>query len=368
MESLGSGNITLSYDYAAPGRFVEHGVNGYKVPVGEREQFIEAARDIARGTDHSPLRLAARKTATNLSWERVIAAFELNLRNLALNSHNIRSLNRAKLQSASYRSVFISDVHLGGEDSKVKEVVHFLKNITCEHLYLNGDIIDGWALRRGGQWQKKHTRFLRTILTKVEKEDVKVTYIRGNHDEILDRFLPLQFGTFQLKKEAIHTGVDGKKYLIVHGDGFDSISTKHKWVAMLGAVGYDLLLRINRLYNRYRRWHGKEYYSISKLIRARVKSAVTFADAYQDILREHAQKKQCDGIICGHVHTPADQEVNGVRYLNSGDWVESLSAVVEHHDGRFEIIYYEDFVLSLIAEQAELDKINAEYDRALSQS
>jgi len=134
------------------------------------------------------------------------------------------------------------------------------------------------------------------ILKKIEEEQIEVIYLRGNHDDILDRFLPITFGNFKLIKETVHTGLDGKKYLVVHGDGFDSISTNFKWIAFIASLGYDLLLRVNRVYNRIRAWQGKEYYSISRQVKAHVKSAVAFLDRYQDLLRDHAQKKGCDGI------------------------------------------------------------------------
>jgi UDP-2,3-diacylglucosamine pyrophosphatase LpxH len=188
------------------------------------------------------------------------------------------------------------------------------------------------------------------VLKKMEKDDTEVIYCRGNHDDILERFLPLAFGKLQFVKEHIHKGVDGKRYLVVHGDGFDSVSTNHKWLAVVGSVGYDALLSLNRLYNHYRAWRGKEYYSVSKAIKARVKSAVSFVDKYEEQLQELARKKGCDGIICGHIHTPEDKDVGGIRYLNSGDWVESLTAIVEHHDGRMQLIRYADFMTELAQE------------------
>ena len=152
-----------------------------------------------------------------------------------------------------------------------------------------------------------------------------------------------------------HKGVDGKRYLVVHGDGFDSVSTNHRWIAMLGAVGYDALLKVNRLYNRYRAWRGKDYYSVSKAIKARVKSAVNFVGEYEQQLQELARKKDCDGIICGHIHTPEDKQVGEIRYLNSGDWVESMTAIVEHFDGRLELIRHVDFMAGL-AEEVRQDR------------
>jgi UDP-2,3-diacylglucosamine pyrophosphatase LpxH len=137
---------------------------------------------------------------------------------------------------------------------------------------------------------------------------------------------------------------------VVHGDGFDSVSTNHRWIAMLGAVGYDALLKVNRVYNRYRAWRGKDYYSVSKAIKARVKSAVNFVGEYEQQLQELARKKECDGIICGHIHTPEDKQVGEIRYLNSGDWVESMTAIVEHFDGRLELVRHAEFMAGLAAE------------------
>ncbi|RYD64530.1 MAG: UDP-2,3-diacylglucosamine diphosphatase [Verrucomicrobiaceae bacterium] len=257
---------------------------------------------------------------------------------------------KSKRPKRNFRTIFISDVHLGTEDAKVHEVIDFLKHTRCEKLVLNGDIIDGWALKRGAKWRKRHSRFIRTVLKKMEKDETNVVYLRGNHDDILERFLPLAFGRLQFVKEHIHHGVDGKRFLVVHGDGFDSVSTNHKWIAVLGAVGYDFLLKVNRVYNKYRAWRGKEYYSVSKAIKAKIKSAVSFVGEYEQQLQDLARKKHCDGIICGHIHTPEDKQVGEIRYLNSGDWVESLTAIVEHHDGRLELIRHHEFMAELASE------------------
>ena len=242
----------------------------------------------------------------------------------------------------TFKSVFISDVHLGTSGCKIREVNHFLKHIRCEKLVLNGDIIDSWSLLRRGGWRKAHTRFIRLVLKKVEKQDTEVVYLRGNHDDILSRFLPLFFGKLKIVNEAYHDGLKGR-YLIVHGDGFDAITTNHKWLAVFGDMGYQSLLNINRYYNRYRAWRGKEYYSLSQAIKMRVKSAVSFVGKYETKLQELATKKQCIGIICGHIHTPSDKQIGNCHYLNCGDWVESLTALVEHPDGQMEIIDYKTF-------------------------
>ncbi|MDF1657207.1 MAG: UDP-2,3-diacylglucosamine diphosphatase [Verrucomicrobiales bacterium] len=248
------------------------------------------------------------------------------------------------MKKNEYHSIFISDVHLGTRDSKATEVIEFLKATRCKKLILNGDIVDGWALRGGGKWLPDHTKFVRTVLKKMEKQGTEVIYLRGNHDDILERFLPINFGNLKIVDEYIHETPQGD-YLVVHGDGFDSVTTDHRWVAIAGAKGYELLLSVNRLYNKWRVFRGKEYYSLSKRIKEKVKSAVSFVDRYEDQLKELAIVKRCRGIICGHIHTPADKDLDGeIHYLNSGDWVESLTAIVEVEPGQFELIHHDEFM------------------------
>lgn len=241
------------------------------------------------------------------------------------------------------RTVILSDVHLGTPDSKVEEVNHFLRHTRCAKLILNGDIIDAWQLRRGGHWTKAHTRFVRIVLKKLEKKDTQVVYVRGNHDDILQSFLPLDFAGLQVVDEHVHEGPRGR-YLVLHGDVFDTVTKNFVFLAHLGDWGYTLLLRLNRLYNRWRAWRGREYWSLSKAIKARVKEAVNHVSKFEDHIARLASERGCVGVMCGHIHTPADKRIGGVHYLNSGDWVESLTAVVEHPDGRYELVHYSDFI------------------------
>lgn len=352
LEGMASGLACVGYDYAATRSHVEHGINGLKVAKGDGEAFIaEVMRALRMGPSHE-LRIAARRSVEPLGWDRIVDGLEDIFQEVAASSVARAKIKRpAKREKLSCRTVFLSDIHLGTRDSKADEVVDFLKHIECRKLVLNGDIIDGWALRRGGQWTSRHSRVIRKILKMTERDHTKVIYLRGNHDEILERFMPLVFGSVSLMKEHIHTTPDGRRYLVIHGDGFDSVSTNHKWLAVLGAVGYDLLLGINRVYNQWRAWRGKEYYSISKQVKAKVKSAVCFVDRYEELLRNLARRKNCDGIICGHIHAPEDRNEGGVHYLNSGDWVESLTAIIEHHDGRMELVRYDEFIASRAAAQ-----------------
>ena len=248
----------------------------------------------------------------------------------------------AKKAKLSVKTLFISDVHLGVPECKAAQASHFLRNTLCEKLVMNGDIIDAWHLRRSGGWNKGHTHFVRTVLRKMEKEGTQVLYLRGNHDDILDRFLPLKLENFHLTDEYIHQGRGGD-YLVVHGDGFDAVTTRHPWMAKAGAIGYNLLLKVNRLYNGWRHWRGKENFSLSRWVKLKVKSAVSFVGRYEEQLQQLAEWKKCRGIICGHIHQPANKMIGTVHYLNSGDWVESMTAILEHHDGHFEVITYDDF-------------------------
>lgn len=247
-----------------------------------------------------------------------------------------------KRTTLSFKTIFLSDVHLGTPDCKIDEVNHFLKHTHSEKLVLNGDIIDGWSLARHGGWTEQHTRFIRLVLKKIEKRNTEVVYLRGNHDDILARFLPLFFGKLRIVNEHVHSNPRGG-YLVVHGDGFDAVTMNHKWLAVLGDIGYQSLLKINRAYNKYRSWRGKEYFSLSKVIKSKVKSAVSFVGKYEDQLQNLATKRDCIGIICGHIHTPDDKMVGEIHYLNSGDWVESLTALVEYEDGRYEVFDYKEF-------------------------
>lgn len=244
-----------------------------------------------------------------------------------------------------YKTIFLSDVHLGTPDCKIKEVNDFLRRTRCEKLVLNGDIIDSWHLRRKPHhWTNQHTRFIRIVLRKMEKDGTEVIYLRGNHDDELRRFMPLRTAKLQVCNEHIHETPQGK-YIVIHGDVFDQVTTHCRWLSMLGSIGYDQLLKLNRSYNWWRKLRGKEYFSLSKAIKAKVKQAVSYSGNYEKKLQEMAKARGTRGIICGHIHTAADKDIDGVHYLNSGDWVENCSAIVEHLDRRLEVITYEDFIL-----------------------
>lgn len=244
-----------------------------------------------------------------------------------------------------YKTVVISDIHLGTKGSKAKELVRYLKQVRCDNLILNGDIIDGWQLKKSGVWKRKHTRFFTRILKMIEEDKTKVYYLRGNHDDFLDQVLPMNVGALSIQRDMIYES-HGRKYYIVHGDIFDSITTNLKWVARLGDVGYTFLLWLNSRYNLYRRKRGLPYYSLSQKIKNHVKKAVSYIDDFEKQLAAVARARGCDGIICGHIHQPAHKEIDGITYMNSGDWVETMSALTEDHDGQWHLTYYTETDMS----------------------
>jgi len=254
-----------------------------------------------------------------------------------------------------FKTVFLSDIHLGAPDCQVEKVNHFLKHIECGRLVLNGDIIDGWSLGRKGGWTRKHTRFIRLVLKKIDKKRTDVIYLRGNHDDILDRFLPLHFGKLRVVDQYIHE-TPGGRYLVIHGDAFDSVTQNSKLIAVAGDIGYQGLLKLNRIYNRYRAWRGKDYFSLSKAIKARTKTVVNYISRFENQVETFAHKYNCTGFICGHIHTPEDKIIGNVHYLNSGDWIESNTALVEHEGGRFEILEYDEFCRRLAIEKSRIGR------------
>ncbi len=250
-----------------------------------------------------------------------------------------------------YKTIVVSDIHLGSKNSRAKELIWFLKKFSCDKLILNGDIIDGWRLKKSGKWKKVHSRFFKLTLKMIQKYNTKIIYIRGNHDDFMDKIIPLSFDNITLCKEYIHLS-NGKKFYVIHGDIFDIITTKLRWLAQLGDAGYNFLLWINKFYNNGRLKKGLPYYSLSKVIKQKVKTAVSYISKFETELVKIAQNKKCHGVICGHIHFPAISEYNNIIYMNSGDWVESLTALVEDHKGNWNIIYYTDLVQAEIANAA----------------
>ena len=242
-----------------------------------------------------------------------------------------------------YKTIILSDLHLGISNSHVGEVIDFLRYHHCDTLILNGDIIDGWQLSKSGKWKKKHTRFFKILLNRLSGSSTRIIYLRGNHDDFLDEVLPIEIGNFSIQRHHIHRS-GSKNYLVVHGDIFDSVTTRLKWIAKVGDIGYTFLLWLNRYYNSYRRKKGLPYYSLSSIIKQKVKTAVSFISDFENELCAVAKIENCQGVICGHIHQPANKTINGIHYLNSGDWVETLSAVVETVAGEWKIIFYNEWL------------------------
>lgn len=241
-----------------------------------------------------------------------------------------------------YPTVILSDIHLGSSHSRTEEVTEFLKHIDCERLILNGDIIDGWQLRKSTRrWRQQDTAFFKVLMKMMEKRGTKIIYIRGNHDDFLDSLTPFCFSNISIVKDYTLC-VHGKSYYVTHGDIFDSITTHMRWLAMLGDMGYTFLLWFNKLYNKIREKQGKPYFSLSQYVKQKVKSAVSYISSFEKELVKLAETKKADGIICGHIHQAADVWYGNTRYLNSGDWVESLTALVETSNGDWRIITYDE--------------------------
>lgn len=237
-----------------------------------------------------------------------------------------------------FRTLVLSDLHLGTRDAQARALLDVLRGIRCDKLILNGDIIDLWSLQRKNHWAPAHTAVVRRILKMAEKDGTRIVYLRGNHDDFIGRLLPLGLDRMELAEEHIHHAGDGRRYLCIHGDAFDTITAKMRWLAVLGDISYQFLLGLNRFYNQWRRWRGKEYFSLSQAIKGRVKSAVSFISSFEEHLRHLAERRGCEGVMCGHIHKAEDRMIGQVRYLNSGDWVESLTAIVEELDGTLRVV------------------------------
>ncbi len=235
-----------------------------------------------------------------------------------------------------YRTIVMSDIHLGSKWSKTREATTFIRNNSCETLILCGDIIDGWAIMRGRgeKWKKRHTNFIKALLDIAH--DTRIVYIRGNHDDFLDRIVPLNFLNMEIVNDMLYES-SGKKYFVLHGDIFDSITTNMSWLAKIGDIGYSILLGINKIYNLRRIRKGLPYRSIAREVKSKVKSSLSDIDKFESQVSDLAKSKGCDGAICGHIHHPDIKDINGVSYLNAGDWVESLSALMEDHEGNWSI-------------------------------
>lgn len=244
-----------------------------------------------------------------------------------------------------YRSIFISDIHLGSRGCKAELLCNFLKYNTADNLYLVGDIIDGWRLKKRWHWPQEHSNVIRKILT-AAKRGTQVKYIIGNHDEVFRRWLHFipSVGNLHILNRDDYTGVDGKRYLVIHGDMFDTLMhvSSGKLIMHIGDKLYDFIIQLNDIWAKIRYKLGLPYWSMSKWIKHHTKQAVSYVLSFEKLLADYCKNKGYDGIICGHIHTADIRDIDGIIYMNDGDWVESCTALVEHHDGRWEIIHWTD--------------------------
>src|SRR5690554_54578 len=240
------------------------------------------------------------------------------------------------------RAIFISDIHLGTRACQAESLLGFLKAFEAEYLYLVGDIVDFWAMNRSIQWAASHNTVVQKILRRA-RHGTQVIFVPGNHDELLREYDGIAFGGIQVRNEAVHETVDGKRYWVVHGDEYDQVTRHHRWVAMVGDVAYNMLVRLNQSLSRIRRLLRRlGYWSLAGYAKKKVKKAVNFIFDFEDAVVHAARQRKMDGVVCGHIHWSADRMVEGIHYLNCGDWVDTCSGIVEHHDGRIEIVHWSE--------------------------
>jgi UDP-2,3-diacylglucosamine pyrophosphatase LpxH len=236
-----------------------------------------------------------------------------------------------------YRSVFISDVHLGTRGCQAELLLDFIRHLECDHLYLVGDIIDGWKMKSGWFWPQAHNDVVQKVL-RLARKGVTVTYVPGNHDDRVRDFCGVHFGGVVVARDAIHETADGRRFLVTHGDEFDGVVQHAKWLAFLGDWAYRAVLAANTLVNSGLRRMGFGYFSVSAFLKTRVKNALQFIENFEAAVAEEARRRGVDGVICGHIHKAEMRDIDGIAYVNDGDWVESCTALVEHPDGRLEIL------------------------------
>ena len=239
-----------------------------------------------------------------------------------------------------YRTLFLSDIHLGTRACQAENLLAFLRGHEADTIYLVGDIIDFWALNRGIYWPAAHNTFVQKIL-KQARHDVRVIFIPGNHDEALREYAGSHFGNVRIEREAVHETADGRRLLLVHGDEFDQIARCHRWVAVLGDISYNLLVRINIWLSWARRkMHRPGYWSLAGYAKKRIKGALEFIYGFESAVARYARHAGADGVVCGHIHSAVIKEVEGITYINCGDWVDSCTAIVEHWSGSLELLHW----------------------------
>ena len=254
-------------------------------------------------------------------------------------------------QPRRYRSLFLSDLHLGTKGAQADALLEFLRDHDADTIYLVGDIVDGWRLRSGWYWPQSHNDVVQKLLRKARK-GARIIYVPGNHDEFLRDFYGTHFGGIEVCETALHVAADGKRYLVIHGDVFDMVVRHARWLAFLGDWAYEIALAISTRINWVRRKLGFTYWSLSAWAKRTVKNAVNYIGRFEETLAAEAERHGVDGVICGHIHSAAMRDFDGFTYINTGDWVESCTALVEHEDGRMEIIHWSEVSETLNARRA----------------
>jgi UDP-2,3-diacylglucosamine pyrophosphatase LpxH len=252
-----------------------------------------------------------------------------------------------------YRTIWISDVHLGTRGCNAQLLIDFLDNTDSETMYLVGDIIDGWRLKKKFYWPAAHNDIVWRVLKRA-KRGTRIVYIPGNHDEMFRQFTGLDFGGVEIRRAAFHDTADGRRLMVLHGDEFDTVMLAHRWLAFLGDAAYTALMALNRWVNAARRRFGLPYWSLSKMAKHKVKNAVEFISRYEEVVARAAAQRGVDGVVCGHIHTAEFRLFDGIEYWNDGDWVEGCNALVEHFDGRMEILHWPDEIAAREAAKADM--------------
>ncbi len=242
-----------------------------------------------------------------------------------------------------FRAIWISDIHLGTTGCQAARLLEFLRATESQTLYLVGDIIDGWQLKRRWYWDQVHNNVVQTVLKKAKK-GTEVIFVPGNHDEAVRQFIDLDFGGIRIRDELVHVTAQGKRMLVLHGDRFDGVIACAKWLAYVGDSLYTMILKFNQIYNSWRARAGLPYWSLSQYLKLKVKNAVSYISSFEHALAAEAKKKGYDGVICGHIHKPEIREIDGITYCNDGDWVESLSALVEDLNGELRLVTWQEIM------------------------
>ncbi|WAT17225.1 UDP-2,3-diacylglucosamine diphosphatase [Aurantiacibacter sp. MUD11] len=263
---------------------------------------------------------------------------------------------RVPEQRRKFRTIWISDIHLGTKGCNAELLIDFLDSVDSETMYLVGDIVDGWRLKKKFYWPDAHNDIVWRILKRA-KRGTRIVYIPGNHDEMFRQFTGMHFGGIEIRRAAFHDTADGRRLMVLHGDEFDAVMLSHRWLAFVGDSLYHFMMRLNQWVNSLRKAFGLSYWSLSKMAKHKVKNAVEFIGKYEEVVARAAAERGVDGVVCGHIHTAEHRMFDNIEYWNDGDWVEGCNALVEHADGRMEILNWPEEM----AKREERERQQAEH-------